>query len=63
MTKVIVKNGKVDEALRHLKQKTARTGLLKEIREKEHYNKPGVRRRNRKKEYIKNSRKKARQRR
>ncbi len=60
MTKVVVKNGKVDEALRSFKQKVVRNGLLKEVREKEHYSKPGVKRRNMKKEYIKNSRKRSR---
>ena len=60
MTKVVVKNGKVDEALRSFKQKVVRNGLLKEVREKEHYSKPGVRRRNAKKEYIKNSHKRNR---
>ena len=57
MTKVVVKNGKVDDALRSFKQKVVKNGLLKEVREKEHYSKPGVKKRNAKKENIKNSRK------
>ncbi len=57
MTKVVVKNGKVDDALRNLKQKVNRDGLLKEIRKKEHYIKPSVRKKNQKKEYTKNSHK------
>lgn len=60
MTKVVVKDGKVDEALRSFKQKVVRNGLLKEVREKEHYSKPGVRRRNAKREYIKNCQKRER---
>lgn len=57
MTKVVVRNGKVDEALKNFKQKIVKNGLLKELREKEHYSKPGVKKRNAKKEAIKNSRK------
>ena len=60
MTKVVVKNGKVDEALRSFKQKVIKNGHIKKIKEKEHYSKPGVRRRNAKKEYIKNCRKRDR---
>ena len=58
MTKEIVRNGNVDSALKKLKQKNARNGLLKAVRERqEGYLKPGVRRRNAKKEAIRNSRK------
>ena len=60
MTKVIVR-GNLDNALRTLKQKNAKSGLSKKAREKqEGYLKPGVRRRNAKKEAIKNSRRKNR---
>jgi len=55
MTKVIVKNGNVDGALRMFKQKTMKDGLLKEVREREHFSKPGVKKRMAKKEAIKNS--------
>lgn len=58
MTKVVVKNGKLDDAIRNLKQKVIKNELLKEVREKEHYSKPGVKRRKAKQEAIKNSRKK-----
>jgi small subunit ribosomal protein S21 len=57
MTKVVVKHGNVDGALRMLKQKNAKSGLLKEAREKEHYSKPGVKKRMAKLEAIKASRK------
>lgn len=60
MTKVVVRDGKVDLALKNFKQKIVKNGLLKEVREKEHYNKPGVRKRKAKMEGIKNSRKKTR---
>lgn len=62
MTKVIVRNGNVDGALRTFKQKNAKNGLLKEVRERqEGYLKPGVKRRKAKKEAIRNSRKKSRE--
>ena len=57
MSKVIVHNGNVEGALRTLKQRSAKDGLLKEVRERqEGYLKPGVKRRLEKKENIKNSR-------
>ncbi|NLL45053.1 MAG: 30S ribosomal protein S21 [Mollicutes bacterium] len=69
MTKVIVRNNNVEGALKNFKQKIARDGLLKEIKEREHYSKPGVRKRKAqqearvrsnkaKKDTIRNSRKK-----
>ena len=62
MTKVVVKNGNVESALKMFKQKNARSGLLKEARERqEGYLKPGARRRKEKKEAIKNSRRRARE--
>ena len=61
MTKVVVRNGNVDGALRTMKQKNVRDGLLKAVRERqEGYMKPGVKRRKAKKEAIKNSRKRER---
>lgn len=58
MTKVVVHNGNVDSALRTMKQKNVKDGLLKAVRERqEGYMKPGVKRRKAKKEAIKNSRK------
>lgn len=62
MTKVIVRDGKLDNALRMFKQKNMKDGLLKTVREREQgYLKPGVKRRNAKKEAIRNSRKKNRE--
>lgn len=60
MTKVIVRNGNVDSALRTFKQKTVKEGLLKEVRKKESYMKPGEKRREARKEAIKNSRRRER---
>lgn len=62
MTKVIVKNGNVENALRIVKQKSAKDGSSKKLRERqEGYMKPGVKRRLAKKEGIKNSRKRQRE--
>ena len=60
MSKIIVK-GNVDNAIRTMKQKSARDGLLKKVREKqEGYKKPGVRRREKREQGIKNTRKRER---
>lgn len=61
MATVVVKNGNVDGALKTLKQKNAKDGSSKKVRERqEGYMKPGVRRRIAKKEAIKNSHKRNR---
>ena len=56
MTSVAVK-GNIDLALKKFKQKVAKSGLPSEVKRKQHYDKPGVRRRKAKEEAIKNSRK------
>ena len=57
MSKVIVKDGKLDAALRTMKTKNARDGLLKKVRERqEGYKNPGVKRREKRDEGIKNTR-------
>ena len=57
MSTVVVRNGNVDSALRTMKQKNAKEGLLKTVKERsDGYMKPGVKRRKAKKEGIKNSR-------
>jgi ribosomal protein S21 len=62
MTKVVVKNGNVESALRIVKQKSAKDGSSKKLRERqEGYLKPGAKRRKEKKENIKNSRRRARE--
>ena len=60
MTKVVVKNGDVDLALKKFKAKFARSGVPSEIKKRKHYETPGVKRRNENKEGIKNSHKKNR---
>jgi len=57
MTKVVVQDGNVDGALRKFKVKVARSGVPSELKKKKYHEKPGVKRRNAKKEMIKNSRK------
>jgi small subunit ribosomal protein S21 len=45
MTQVIVKdNESLDQALRRFKRQCAITGVLSEVRKREHYEKPSVRR-------------------
>lgn len=61
MSKVMVRNGDVDGAIRNMKQQTARNGLLKKARERQDgYKKPGVKRREARAEGIKNTRKRER---
>ena len=55
--KVIVKDGNIDNALRKFKVKFAKSGVPSELKKRKHYEKPGVKRRNAKKEMIKNARK------
>ena len=57
MTKVVVRNGNVDGALKKFKQKVAKSGIPSECKKREHYSKPGIQRREAKKAGIKNSRK------
>ena len=57
MTKVEVRNGNVDGALKRFKMKVAKSGVPSELKKHKHYDKPGVKKRNELKENIKNSRK------
>lgn len=58
MTKVEVRNGNIDNALKRFKIVVAKSGIPSELKKHKHYEKPGVKRRNEKKESIKNSHKK-----
>jgi small subunit ribosomal protein S21 len=49
MFKVTVKNNKIEQALRILKKKVKDSGLLIELREREHYIKPSVKKREQRK--------------
>lgn len=57
MISVSVKDGNIDLAVKRFKQKVAKSGLSSELKKKQHYDKPGVVRRNAKKEARKNARK------
>ena len=60
MTRVEVKNGNVDGALKKFKVKVQRSGVPSELKKRKQYDKPGVKRREAKKEAIRNSKKKSR---
>ena len=57
MLHVDVRENNVDQALRVLKKKMQREGLLREMRAKEFYEKPSVKKARRAKEAIKRKRK------
>ena len=57
MTKVVVKDGNVDGAFKKWKVKVAKSGVPSELKKRKHYEKPGVKRREAKKEMIRNARK------
>ena len=56
MTRVEVKNGNIENALKRFKIKVQRSGTLSEFKKRKEYSKPGVVRREAKKEAIKNAR-------
>ena len=60
MTKVVVRNGDVDGAVRKFKAKVARSGVPSELKKRKFYIKPGVERKLKKEEGIKNSHKRNR---
>ncbi len=60
MTKVVVTDGNLDVAWKKFKVKFARSGVPSESKKHNCYTKPGVKRREKKKEMIRNSRKKNR---
>ena len=60
MTKVVVKDGNVDSALRKLKVGVARSGVPSKLKERKFYEKPGVKQRREKEEMTRNAKKHAR---
>ncbi len=54
MSEVKVNNGNIEDALKRFKRQCARNGVLQEVRKREHYEKPSVK----KKEKIRGSKKK-----
>ena len=57
MLSVYVRYNDVDAALRVLKKKVQKAGLLRELRQRRQYEKPSERRRREKRQGIKNTRK------
>lgn len=57
MTRVEVKNGNLENALKRFKVKVQRSGVPSELKKRKEYTKPGVARREAKKEAIRNARK------
>jgi len=53
-----VRNGNVEQALRVLKKKLQKDGLLKELKAKQYFEKPSEKKRRKKKEGIANFKKK-----
>ncbi len=62
MTKVSVKDGNIDKALKNFKVKVARSGIPSEIKKRKFYKKPGIVKREEKEKNTKNSRKKSKRR-
>ena len=63
---VVVKNGNVDRAMRTLKKKLQKEGLLRELKQKQYFEKPSAKKARKKaegiKRYQRNERKKMEQR-
>ena len=57
MVEVQVRNGNLEKAMRVLKKKVQKEGLLKEIKDRQYYMKPSEKKRETKKQGIKNYRK------
>ena len=53
MVTVVVKNGKVDRAMRTLKKKLQKEGLLKELKQRQYFEKPSAKKARKKAEGIK----------
>ena len=58
MVLVEVRNGNLEKAMRVLKKKVQREGLVNEIRDRQYYTKPSEKKREAKKQGIKNYKKK-----
>ena len=57
MVLVEVRNGNLEKAMRVLKKKVQKEGLLKELKDRQYYTKPSEKRREAKKQGIKNVKK------
>ena len=56
--KIEVRNGNVEQAMRVMKRKLMKEGIMKELRAREYYEKPSAKKRRKKKENIANYKKK-----
>ena len=56
--KIEVRNGNVEQAMRVMKRKLMKEGVMKELRARESYEKPSEKKRRKKKENIANYKKK-----
>jgi len=54
MVQVVVRNGNLEQALRVLKKKSQKAGIVKELRERQYYSKPSEKKREAKKKGIAN---------
>jgi len=57
MVEVVVRNGNLEKAMRVLKKKVQKEGIVKEARDRQFYQKPSEIRREAKKQGIKNTKK------
>ena len=57
MVLVEVRNGNLEKAMRVLKKKSQKAGIVKEIKERQYYQKPSEKKREAKKQGIKNVKK------
>ena len=57
MVEVQVRNGNLEKAMRVLKKKVQKEGLLKELKDRQYYQKPSEKKREAKKQGIKNVKK------
>ena len=48
MSEIKVNNGNIEDALKRFKRQCARNGVLQEVRKREHYEKPSVKRKKQK---------------
>ena len=53
MSEIKVNNGNIEDALKRFKRQCARNGVLQEVRKREHYEKPSVRRKKNQKQLEK----------
>jgi len=53
--KIVVRNGNLEQAMRVLKKKVLKEGIIKELKERQYFIKPSAKKREAKKQSIKNA--------